>query len=431
MQASLMMRHAAMFTFASRALPAMVVVALASFTSSLARAEQAVHVHLQELTPLREEAFSPLDGQRQDNEFGASVVIRDGLAFIGMPAAMTTGQVAVFAQGTTGWVRTATIVASDRTTDDGFGQAISFRDGLLVVGSTRAAYVYKRVNGVWRERQKIVPPAADGVDTFRGLEHEAGVLAIAAFSSGNIGLRDSVYVFEQDANGRFVRRARLMPFTDSSAGFGNAIGMTKRIIVIGSFAGSAYVFGRNGSGKWVQRQKLIASSRTNTHDGYGLAVAVDNGMILVGAPYAAFSGDTDQIGEVYVFLPGATQYVEAFKLQPRIDMAGGWRFGSALAISDKYIAVGSSEIPSAEDNPPGSVSTYLRDGSSVRSLGVVDYRDTRPTVTRFPTSIDIANNLLLVGSAFDESCSAFDDLCEPTGINIGEANLFRLNQFKP
>src|SRR5688572_2304145 len=109
-------------------------------------AELPHHVHLQELTPLPEEAFSPLDGLAQRNQFGLNIVSRNGLAFIGMPETMTTGQVAVFTQSTGGWLRTATILASDRTTDDRFGQAVSFRDGLLVVGSTRAAYVYKRVN---------------------------------------------------------------------------------------------------------------------------------------------------------------------------------------------------------------------------------------------------------------------------------------------
>jgi hypothetical protein len=406
------------------------VVALLSLASSPARAQLAHHVHLQELAPRPAEAFSPLDGERQDNQFGRSVFIRNGLAFIGMPAAMTTGQVAVFTQGTTGWVRTATIFASDRTTGDEFGRAISFRDGLLVVGSTRAAYVYKQVNGVWRERQKVVPPAAEGVDRFGDLKHEAGVLAIAAFGSGTIGLRDSVYVFEQDTNGRFVRSALLVPSTDSRAGFGSSIGMTSRIIVIGSLAGSAYVFGRNSSGKWVQRQKLISSSRPDDNHSFGQVVAVDNGMILVAAPGAGCC-EGDSTGEVYVFLPGATHYLEAFELRAVLDLpqAAIWAFGRSLAISDKYIAVGAGDIPFTEDNPPGMVITYLREGSSVRLLGFV--RDTDPTVARFPTSIDIANNLLLVGSAFDESCSHFNDFCEHTGINIGEANLLRLNQFKP
>ena len=403
------------------------IVTLLCLANSPARAQRPLHVHLQEFGPRPAEAFSPLDGQRQDNRFGSAVVIRNGLAFIGMPEAMTTGKVAEFTQGTSGWTRTATIVASDRTTGDGFGQTVSFRDGLLVVGSARAVYVYKRVDGVWRERQKIVTPVADGLNVMGALKHEAGVLAFSAFSSRDF--RSALYVFEQDANGRFVRRARLM--TSSTEGFALSIDMTQDIIVAGSH-GTAYIFGRNSSGQWVKRQQLIPSSPPDRT--YGRVVAVDNHMILVAAPGAAFN-TTDATGEVYVFLPGTTRYVEALRLVSiNGGEPGGDGFGSTLAISDKYIAVGGADVPFSEDNPPGSVTTYLREGASVRRLGVIDIfdtGDTHPTWARRPTSIDIANNLLLVGSAFDESCSQYDELCEHTGINIGEANLFRLNQFKP
>lgn len=415
-----------MFTLASRTL-LVAAVALASLASSPARGDLPVHIHLQELTLLPEEAFWP-DGLPRDNEFGTNAVIRNGLAFIGMPKTMTTGQVAVFTQGTSGWARTGTIVASDRTTGDRFGQSISFRDGLLVVGSARAIYVYKRVNGAWREQQKIVPPAADELNVVGDLQHEAGVLAFVAFSSSDF--RHAFYVFEQDANGRFVRRARFL--TSAAEGFPFAIDMTKRMIVVGTTSNSAYLFGRNKSGQWVKRQQLIASSRTQPNDGFGLAVAIDNDMILVATPDSAWN-DTDLIGEVYVFLPGATKYVEAFRLQPPLDdrLAGGWRFGSVLAITDKYIAVGAVDVPFLEDIPPGRVTTYSREGFTVRLLGTIDIKDTAPTVARGPSILDIANDLLLVGSRLDKSCGAFNDLCEPTGINIGEVHVFRLNRFKP
>ena len=74
---------------------------------------------------------------------------------------------------------------------------------------------------------------------------------------------------------------------------------------------------------------------------------------------------------------------------------------------------------------------YLLAGIAVGPFTPGYVVDAGPTVARFHTSIDIANNLLLIGSAFDESCSHFDGSCEHTGINIGEANLVRLNQLTP
>jgi hypothetical protein len=56
--------------------------------------------------------------------------------------------------------------------------------------------------------------------------------------------------------------------------------MTSAIIVVGG-GGAAYILDRNCSGNWVQRQQLVGSGEPG---GFGAAVAVDRGMILVGAP---------------------------------------------------------------------------------------------------------------------------------------------------
>lgn len=145
------------------------------------------HASIQTIQPLPAESNSglPPPDELLDNEFGAAIAIRNGLAVIGMPKTQGTGQVAVFKQGATGtWTRTATIVASDRTEGDQFGRAVSYRDNLLIVGSNRAAYIYKLVSGVWREQQKLTPRAKDHAFIFAGaLKHQDGVLAVGSFGS--------------------------------------------------------------------------------------------------------------------------------------------------------------------------------------------------------------------------------------------------------
>jgi hypothetical protein len=126
----------------SRITPRAVLAAIfiAIIASGPALAELPRHVRLQTWQPLPEEQSSPPLFDDLPNEFGFDLAIRNGLAFVGMPVTMGTGQVAVFTQGTKGWTRTATIIASDRTSGDEFGRAVSFRDDLVVVGSARAAY---------------------------------------------------------------------------------------------------------------------------------------------------------------------------------------------------------------------------------------------------------------------------------------------------
>jgi hypothetical protein len=259
----------------SRALLAALSVS-ASFSIGHAFAQQpAEHVLFQRITPLPAEANTgPPDFERRDNWFGSDVAIRNGFAFVGMPKTNGTGQVAVFTQqGTSGhWIRTATIVASDRTEGDDFGRAVSYRDGLLVVGSGRAAYVYKRVNGAWREQQKIMLETTDGV---HDLQHEAGVLAMSAGREDSSAVRSLLYIFERNAAGTFMRRA-LIPGPAGDHLFGRVIAMTKREIVVGAH-NSAYIFGRNSSGHWVQRQRLLPANPDAME--FGVAVAIDQGPV--------------------------------------------------------------------------------------------------------------------------------------------------------
>jgi hypothetical protein len=405
-------------TLNSRLLLAALSVVSASFWFGPTFAQEPPeHVLFQTIAPLPAEATTgPPNFEPLDNRFGADVAIRNGFAFAGMPGTNGTGQVAVFTQqGTSGhWTRTATIVASDRTEGDQFGRSVSYRDGLLIVGSTRAAYVYKRVNGAWREQQKV-SPGPEGIGFFpRDLRHEAGILALGANGTEvfPVQQRGVLHIFEQNAAGTFVRRARITGPVGEPV-FARTIAMTKREIVVGS-NNSAYIFGRNSSGNWVQRQRLLPAN-PNAVD-FGAAVAIDRGMILVGAP-GTFGPQETWTGSVHGFVAGASQYVETFELSSQqlrwIDL------GASIAIFGDFIAVSASEfVGDPELQPRAQVLTFLRNGSSVQPLGATG--DDHGT---FGGSVAIANNVLLVGSPKDRGCF-FQPGC------VGEANFFDLNRFE-
>src|SRR4029453_545589 len=83
--------------------------------------------------------------------FGATVAMRDGIAFASIPFSHG-GRIAVFNQTASGWQRVQTINAP--IPDAEFGRTITFRGGLLIVGDQTSAYVYKRnSNGMWTLRQ--------------------------------------------------------------------------------------------------------------------------------------------------------------------------------------------------------------------------------------------------------------------------------------
>jgi hypothetical protein len=417
-----------MFTFSNRPLWVCAALAVAALTCCPAAAELPRHVEVANFGP---EGQDFLQDEFTDIGYGEAIAIRNGIGFVGIPRARDNGHVAVLNLTANGWKRVGTLQAPNSAAETAFGRSIIFRDGLVVIGGARAAYVFKRRDGVWRHVQKLTPPAADGAHDFpAALRYEDGTLLATAHTHA---LSSVVYVFELNATGTFVRRATLRP-SDGAPGnvFGNTISMTRTTFVVGSpsgnlqgdLPGSAYVFRRNSSGRWVQTQKLLPVEPAAS---FGVAVAIDQGMILVGAPHVDGEGapifpDTPDghvaEGTVFGFLQVAGRYVESFKLRPRPDERFEYQeFGSAIAMFGQRIAIsatGPGLVISAF--PDGLVFTYTRDGSSVIARGLAA-EDGQFVIT----ALGLANNWLLVGANDDFTC--------PFGC-IGAAHIYDVNRFR-
>jgi hypothetical protein len=334
-----------------------------------------------------------------DLHFGATVAMRNGIAFASIPFSFG-GRVAVLNLTASGWQRVQTLNAPVKNA--GFGNAIVFRDGIVVVSDNTSAYVYKRNSaGAWTLRQTLRPPATDSVTLFPlAVKYEAGTLIASASRNARSGL---VYVFELGTDGRFFRRATLHAL-DSKAddGFGGSLSMTKKTLLMGS-SGAAYIFGRNSLGNWVQRQKLLP---VNAADGFGAAVAIDNDMIVIGAPAEDIETEIDTPdghyagGAAYVFLPVAGRYVESLRLRPRIDERFDYLdFGKQVAMFGRYIAIAASGRPTFESvSAEGLVFTYDRNSSAVLARGI-------GSAHWDSGSIALANNWLLVGHIGDQRCN--------------------------
>jgi hypothetical protein len=394
-----------------RALAACASIAAFTLLASTASADLPIHPRLQNLEPTLADVGGTLDPP-DDTHFGTAVVIRDELAFIGMPA---TGRVAVYSAGSTSLTRTATLAPSPLTNTD-FGRNLAYRDGILVVGSRPAAYVFQRSNGVWTQRQKITPPAADGVlDFSQAMHYENGTLAIGA---NRPNLPGAVYIYERDATtGKFIARGKLLsPDASVFDSFGASISMGGQAMVIGApGSNAAYIFRRNSLGVWRNNQKLVPSDRPALHPGFGAAVAIDRQMIIVGAPG---SGDDEALpsGAAYVFTPGGGIYLETLKLDPQPNEYPQERvlFGRQIAMFDQRIVIGAQVLISSDSPLNGFVGfSYTRSGSSVFPRGLM--RDAFAS-----TSLSLANQRVLVGIG----CASESGFCG------GRASLYNLNVFE-
>lgn len=441
-----------MYALPIRAASLLASITLAALSSAPAIAELPTHHKVVTLRPLPTEHFTDQEsGFPIYSGFGTAVAIRNGIAFVGIEFGVPDSRVAVYGQTASGWVRTATLTVEDPLLSgrDGFGRAIVFRDGLAVIASYKFLHVFKRVNGMWTDIQKIAPPPGSRPDFWElnAMRLENGILVIGR---RNFDTKGVAYVYELASNGKFQQRATLRASVSPRPfdGFGNDVAVAGNVIVIGEPINAiAYVFKRRGDGTWAETQKLVGAD-TSTVGSFGGAVAIDQGMIIVGAPnhdclesqegfgYCDPSGNGTRApdgvgsgGAAYGFVPIAGQYVQVFRLRPRTDeYANYYLFGRRIAMMGKHVVIDAAEQTTAGRFFPGSEGsalangvsfTYGRDGSTITARGV-----TSGYVAS--DAIGLSNNWLLIGVADDP-----EFLCQiETSFCLGEATIFDLNRFE-
>jgi hypothetical protein len=415
------------------------LITLAALSSSPAIAELPTHRTVAQLGPTPvESALGEEPFPHNNSEFGAAVAIRNGVAFVGIPSALPTAHVAVYGLTATGWVRTSTLAVPDAVPvgyrSNGFGRALTFRDGLAVIASYSFVHVFKRVNGVWTDIQKLaVPPKAGATDfwSVNAMRYENGILAIgwSSFFGDSV-----VHVYELASNGKFVKHATLRA-SDGSTDFGTDVATAGNVLVVGA-NGAAYVFRRRSDGTWVKTQKLIAADSSPVSS-FGAAVAIDQSMIIVGAPdHDCVGGDNGVFcsgvspdgggagGAAYGFVPFSGQFVQVFKLRPGLnEHSNYWQFGRRIVMMGKFVVIDAAEQefigdPELFGLPPGLAFTYSRDGSTLTARGLAGGYVASD-------SMALANNWLLVGSTHDTGfyCHSILSAC------FGEAKIFDLNRF--
>jgi len=220
------------------------------------------------------------------------------------------------------------------------------REGTAGVDSG-AAYVFVRHFGVWSLQQRLAPSDA-APDDFAGFAAIAGnTLLLGAF--GKDGNRGAVYVFTR--SGSTWTEGQKLVASDARSGdlFGGRLALENDTAVITAIgpdvsAGAAYVFTRT-AGVWSEAQRLSACDASH-FDRLGLSVALSGDALLIGAPFDQDHGP--ESGSVYLFRRLGTGWVQAQKLVAS-DAAAGQYVGLATALDNGSILVGAPRHAGAGD----------------------------------------------------------------------------------
>ena len=213
------------------------------------------------------------------------------------------------------WQWQATVVADDRSQDDVFGASVAIDGDDILVGATSSdvggfqsgsAYFFRRENGVWQQSQKIAPHDGASEDLFGASVDLSGDYAIIG-AIGNDEKKPgagAAYIYQHDAQSGWQFQAKLTASNgETQDQFGNAVALDGSDVVVGALMqfssgkGAAYHFRRTND-QWIE-QRIFTASDANADDRFGNAVALENGVAVIGARYKDDMGYNS--GAAYIF----------------------------------------------------------------------------------------------------------------------------------
>eukprot|EP00045_Choanoeca_perplexa_P006925 m.60672 g.60672 ORF g.60672 m.60672 type:complete len:480 (-) comp13856_c0_seq1:147-1586(-) len=273
------------------------------------------------------------------DNFGKSVAVSaSGTIVVGAPEhdvpVTNSGAVYVFEQGADKVYSQLKLLPSDGTTNIRFGFAVAVADNGMVVASspyinisTGAVYVYEKNQSGSYEETNILVASDASQSTQYGIAVAAtsNTIVVGAHLDDLPGSFDAgaVYVYERDAiTGLFQQAAKLLSSDGAGSDrFGIAVAISNYTVVVGAQLddtiasgdnrGSAYVFERNASGVYAEVTKLVADGG-KVKDRFGAAVAVSKRVVVV----ASIPDGSNAQGIVYIYPKNSTgqyEYVGQFE----------------------------------------------------------------------------------------------------------------------
>ena len=344
--------------------------------------------------------------------FGSSLSISGDYVIVGASLdGSFSGSAYVFKRSGTSWAKEAKLLASDGSSDDRFGVAVSISGDYAVVGAffdddsgraSGSAYLFKRTGTTWVEEAKLLASDGSATDEFGiSVSIDGDYVIVGAFHDDDNGSNSgSAYVFKRTGT-TWVEEAKLVPSDGAPVDFfGNSVSISGNYAVVGAHldndngfrSGSAYVFKRTGA-TWAQEAKLLASDGA-ADDFFGNSVSISGDYAVVGAQGNDDNGDGS--GSAYLFKRIDTTWVEEAKLLPS-DGAAGDFFGLSVSISGDYAVVGAS---GDDDNGFFSGSAYLfkRSGTNWTEVAKLLPSDGAEANVLFGKSVSISDDYAVVGT---------------------------------
>jgi hypothetical protein len=363
------------------------------------------------------------------NYFGDAVALNQtgDIALVGAYCYIGQGAAYIYTKSGGVWTEKQKLVASDTSSNDGFGRAVALSStgDVALVGTMNkdAVYVFTRSGDSWYEQQKLTASDATSGDWF-GIAvdlNSAGDLALIGAPRKD-GAKGAIYVFAKNG-GSWSQQQKLLA-SDGAAddGFGVSLGLnsTGDLALVGAFNkdngnGASYVFVKSND-TWSQAQKLTASD-TEIYEGFGSSVSLNSvgDVALIGA----FKKNVGR-GAAYIFVKDAGGWTEQQKLLS-LDGAGGDQFGVSVALN----AIGDTALIGAyaKDSSTGAAYIFVKGASNWGEQQKLLPSDSASN-DGFggAVALDGSGNLALIGALYKASLKGaayvFDLQTQPASLTL-------------
>ncbi len=214
-----------------------------------------------------------------------------------------------------------------------------------VSGGSGAVQVYRRVDGLWMEEQLLTADNAGSGDFF----------------GGSVAIHNDTIVIGAPGEDSSSTGADALPSNEESRT---------------SDSGAAYVF-ELSQGEWVQTQFIKGSIPTAIGDAFGSSVGIFGNVLAVGAPGKGPGAFNSGNGGVEVFEKSGANWEKLGESLTTENPSSTAEFGTAIAMTEQFIAVGSPGESGPSDNKSnvGALYLYHLEGGSPANV-VLDNRVT-------------------------------------------------------
>jgi hypothetical protein len=261
-------------------------------------------------------------------------------------------------------------------------------------------FVFRRYGNGWLYTMTLWSIDTPGGGTFGtsvAMDGDTLVVADQYYNITGATYEGAAYVFSQiDSSWDFARKLT-SPQAQEKNYFGSSIAIHEDTIVVGESnapdGGAAWVF---SGADWAVSEPLLTGPYFLDPEGrYGSSVAVNGNRIAVGDPY---DGETAPFtGAVYVFYHYADGWDCVRKILDEWVDPYQTKFGTSLAMSESFLAVGTPYAKNNKGESTGAVFMYEHQGVDFTIHSGL-FASSGNDTDQFGFAVSIYDDLLVVGA---------------------------------